>query len=133
MFEKHLCVSVTQSRKFPGPHFILTASRKKKHCHPFLRCGSGRGSHLRAATGFHLRGQPTVSFVSCASVCKHFSGLAKISGMRLGVVKAKDEVGQPSRVCPDHGNPQCREDLALGPGAPGLALLSALLISWNLC
>lgn len=61
-----------------------------------------------------------------------FSGLAKIPGMRLGVVKAKNEVGQPSRVCPDHGNPQCREDLALGPGAPGLALLSALLISWNL-
>lgn len=53
--------------------------------------------------------------------------------MQLGVVKAKNEIGQQSRVCPDHGNPQCREDLDLRSGVPGLALLSDSLILWNLC
>lgn len=129
-------ISVCLSPKAESPQGLISSSL----C-PERRNIATRFSGV-ALGGAHISEQPLGSTFMAVLRCRlfpvlpsanTFSGLAKFPGMWLGVVKAKDEVGQPSRVCPDHGNPQCREDLALGPGAPGLALLSSLLISWNLC
>lgn len=130
-------ISVCLSPKAESSQGLISSSLRPERRNIATTCFSGvdlGGAHISERP----RGSTFVAVLQCRLFpvllsANTFSGLAKIPGMWLGVVKAKNEVGQPSRVCPDHGNPQRREDLALGPGAPDLPLLSALLISWNLC